>query len=133
MERLADAPRSLAVHYLDAISAAAERPIDFLDDLRERLLDGQSVQIDAAGRSGVVRTDFTVGRVFTARLARRKAAPYVSSVAFSFLLVRCRHQIVFATRHRGVFHLDTVMPTASGFDDDTPFSAKRKNDYAAAF
>ena len=133
MERLADAPRSLAVHHLDAIGAAAERPIDFFDNPCERFIDGQPMQVDAAGRCGVVGTGFTVGRVFTARLARRKAAPYVSSVAFSFLLVRCRHQIVFAARDRGVFHLNPVVPTASGFDDDAPFLAKRKNDYAAAF
>ena len=54
-QRIADAPRALAVHDLNSIGTPTERQVDFLDDPCDGFLDSQSMEIDPAGRCAFVR------------------------------------------------------------------------------
>ena len=116
MQRVFDAPCSLAVYDFDAVGSAAERMIDLVDDACDGVFDRHAVQVYAAGWDGIHRR----------RVGGFSRAP----LACGFLSCgrRRAREVLFGSPHRYPFNANEIASAAAGLEHHPSLLPKGQDD-----
>lgn len=112
MQRVPYPSRSLTVHNLNAIGASTERPVDFLDDLRDRFVDGQPMEIDPAGWRALA---------MATRCCRLR-------LPCAWTFIGSRTEVIAPAGNCRVVYLNAVPTSAAGCDHDPSLLAEGEHD-----
>ena len=124
VQRVLDAPRSLAVDDLEAIGPAPKRAVDLVHHLRDRLCR-PAAHADRRGPAAPPRRARWCPGCSRLRAALRTASA-------SCFWPRAAPEVVLAARGRDALHLDAIAAAAARLDDDAALVAKRADDDLAA-